>query len=282
MIKILGKNGSGKTFLANQLQSYGFNRLVGYTTRKMRPGEIDGLDYFFVSREEFLKLLEQKFFVEFKELNGELYGTSLKGLKNNMVLVSGSTSKIENIEGINIYPVFLNVDLERRYKRVLSRNMPVEEIFRRFHKENFSYLEEFNGIVIDNNSDKESLIKQVLTFFSKEGELLDKGKMVKTSLSLSQESDLDVLKESKTSSDKKLLFLKYEEQLIKKLFSDIKPKNEEDLERMKMLYFSKMEKFMEQNNIKFKIENNKFKIVDEKELECPYFEEKIPVQKGEE
>ena len=47
MIEIIGKNGAGKSYLANKLYHLGFERNVGYTTRPIRDGEIDGIDYFF-------------------------------------------------------------------------------------------------------------------------------------------------------------------------------------------------------------------------------------------
>ena len=53
MIEIIGKNGAGKSYLANKLYYLGFKRNVGYTTRPIRDGEIDGIDYFFITKEKF-------------------------------------------------------------------------------------------------------------------------------------------------------------------------------------------------------------------------------------
>ena len=61
MIEIIGKNGSGKSYLANKLYNLGFKRNVGYTTRPIRDNEIDGLDYFFITQEK----LEMVFIMEF-------------------------------------------------------------------------------------------------------------------------------------------------------------------------------------------------------------------------
>lgn len=59
---IVGKQASGKNTLVNHLvESHGFRKVVTYTTRPKRPGEIDGVDYHFISEEEFIKL----------ELNGD-------------------------------------------------------------------------------------------------------------------------------------------------------------------------------------------------------------------
>ena len=60
MIEIIGKNGAGKSYLANELYNFGFKRNVGYTTRPMRDGEINGVDYYFISK-YFLMYLSCKF-----------------------------------------------------------------------------------------------------------------------------------------------------------------------------------------------------------------------------
>ena len=52
MILILGKNGAGKSYLLDHLAKKGFCKVVGYTTRPMRNGEVDGSDYFFLTKEK--------------------------------------------------------------------------------------------------------------------------------------------------------------------------------------------------------------------------------------
>lgn len=59
---------------------------VSYTTRKMREGEENGRDYFFVSREEFLSLIEAGEFLEFAEVHGNFYGTSIKQVESEIKL----------------------------------------------------------------------------------------------------------------------------------------------------------------------------------------------------
>jgi guanylate kinase len=53
-----------------------FATTVSHTTRKPRPGEVEGSSYYFVSRDEFEALVAQDTFIEFAEFNGNLYGTS--------------------------------------------------------------------------------------------------------------------------------------------------------------------------------------------------------------
>lgn len=56
---------------------------VSHTTRAPRPGEVDGRDYYFVSREEFIALRDQEpsGFLEWAEVHGNLYGTSREGVE---------------------------------------------------------------------------------------------------------------------------------------------------------------------------------------------------------
>lgn len=53
-----------------------FAKTVSHTTRKPRPGEVDGVDYFYVSPEEFAALLTQDAMVEHTTFSGHHYGTS--------------------------------------------------------------------------------------------------------------------------------------------------------------------------------------------------------------
>ena len=54
---------------------------VSFTTRRMREGEAEGKDYFFVSRREFESLIARGEFLEFAEVHGNLYGTSRAQVK---------------------------------------------------------------------------------------------------------------------------------------------------------------------------------------------------------
>ncbi len=57
---------------------------VSYTTRPRRVGELDGKDYFFVSKEEFELLKKNGEFLEWQEVHGNLYGTSKKYVRSKM------------------------------------------------------------------------------------------------------------------------------------------------------------------------------------------------------
>ncbi|WP_028241413.1 guanylate kinase [Stutzerimonas azotifigens] len=79
-------SGAGKTSLVKALiESQPQIRVsVSHTTRAMRPGEVDGVNYHFVSREEFLERLSRNEFLEHAEVFGNLYGTSQRWLEETL------------------------------------------------------------------------------------------------------------------------------------------------------------------------------------------------------
>lgn len=79
-------SGSGKTTLLRHLIA-GFEDLIfsiSYTTRSPRKGETDGVDYVFVDRERFLKMVDGGEFLEWAEYQGNLYGTSRRFVEDQV------------------------------------------------------------------------------------------------------------------------------------------------------------------------------------------------------
>ena len=77
---ISGSSGVGKGtviggFLKRNPQ---FTLSISCTTRKMRPGEVDGVNYFFLSKDEFKDCIENNKFLEWAEFAGNYYGTKQK------------------------------------------------------------------------------------------------------------------------------------------------------------------------------------------------------------
>lgn len=77
IIAFMGPSASGKSTLRDSME---VDRIVTYTSRKPREGEIDGVDYHFISREMILKLHEEDKLLEFTEYNGNMYGTGIESL----------------------------------------------------------------------------------------------------------------------------------------------------------------------------------------------------------
>jgi len=79
LLIISSPSGAGKTTLTRDLLAH-FGDItfsVSHTTRKPRSTEVDGRDYYFVNRQQFDELIEAHAFVEWAEVHGNFYGTSL-------------------------------------------------------------------------------------------------------------------------------------------------------------------------------------------------------------
>jgi len=78
LIVLSGPSGVGKGTVRKAVfddPDTGFKYSISMTTRKMREGEVDGVDYFFKTREEFESLIEQDKFIEHAKYVGNYYGT---------------------------------------------------------------------------------------------------------------------------------------------------------------------------------------------------------------
>lgn len=83
VLVLSGPSGAGKSSLINKIKNdigeYYFS--ISTTTRPMREGETDGVEYHFVSMEEFKKDMENDFFLEHALVHGNYYGTSIKPIR---------------------------------------------------------------------------------------------------------------------------------------------------------------------------------------------------------
>ena len=157
MIELIGKNGSGKTYIANELSKYGYNKVVGYTTRPRRQNETDKIDYNFITENEFVSMLCNNQFIDYKVRSGYYYGISRDSITNNSIIISGNSDLITKETGLAVYKIFLDADLRVRYARMIKRDSQ-DDLFDRIHSENFSFLHNFQALFIDNNSDNNSPI----------------------------------------------------------------------------------------------------------------------------
>ncbi len=86
LLVISGPAGSGKSSLTEAVLAAepDVGRSISATTRSPRPGEVDGEDYYFLSREAFANGIERGDFVEYAEFNGNYYGTPREALNQRL------------------------------------------------------------------------------------------------------------------------------------------------------------------------------------------------------
>ena len=84
---ISAPSGAGKTSLVEALVAAlpEVEVSVSHTTRAMRPGEIDGVNYHFVSEEEFALMIEDGVFLEYAKVFGNHYGTSRQSIQEQLL-----------------------------------------------------------------------------------------------------------------------------------------------------------------------------------------------------
>ena len=86
MFVLSSPSGAGKTTISRKLLEHDeqIRMSVSVTTRPMRPGEVDGTDYHFASREEFDRMVEQDSFLEWAHVFGHSYGTPKSQVKSGL------------------------------------------------------------------------------------------------------------------------------------------------------------------------------------------------------
>lgn len=86
LFTVSAPSGAGKTRLVKSLveQTANISISVSHTTRPMRPGEVDGEDYFFVDHAKFKQLIEHHAFLEYAEVFGNYYGTAQASVEGQL------------------------------------------------------------------------------------------------------------------------------------------------------------------------------------------------------
>ena len=167
LIVISGPSGVGKGTVRKALFNMPKHNLtysVSMTTRKIRPGEVDGKDYYFVSKEEFEQRIKEGKFLEYAEFVGNYYGTPLDKVNEQLDLGKEVVLEIE-VEGAlqvkkkvpDCVMIFLvPPSKEDLYKRLRSRGTESEDIIeQRVNKANreFKKAKYYDYIVVNDDVD---------------------------------------------------------------------------------------------------------------------------------
>ena len=171
MIVLVGESASGKSSIErNLVENYGYKKIVSYTTRPARDGEVDGVDYNFIDKSQFRRLKIQNFFAEDASYNGWYYATAKKDCTNDKVavLTPHGLRQLKKIDGLKIISFYINVPRRDRLIKILQRGDNIEEAYRR----SLSDVGQFDGVkdevdfVIDNfgyEKSIEEMTKEILT-----------------------------------------------------------------------------------------------------------------------
>lgn len=154
VIGICGKSAAGKDLTATRLveeyKKIGIpaKKVISYTTRPPREGEVDGVDYHFVDLETFIEMQYDNKFIEHTEFRGWRYGTAINSFDDNCinicVLNPVGMTKLERLcpWTLQCECFYLKVPLLVRFKRSIKR----EHTFKwEFIRRAFADWEDFSG-----------------------------------------------------------------------------------------------------------------------------------------
>lgn len=166
LVVLSGPSGSGKDTVLERLKEMGvvFDKTISATTRQMRDGEKDGVDYYFIDKATFEEKIKEGFFLEYTLYNNNYYGTPKSEVERHIDKGGCILLKIE-VEGAgNIrkaMPEALSVfiippSMAELEKRLRGRGTETEENFKqRFDaaKQELSRAKEYDYIVINDDVD---------------------------------------------------------------------------------------------------------------------------------
>ncbi len=166
MVVLSSPSGVGKTTITKKIQQkyQNFKVSVSHTTRKPRSNEVDGIDYNFVSKNKFEKLIKDNEFYEYAKIFENYYGTFKKNvdqiIKKNDILFDidwQGTQQLSNSINSNLIKIYLITDSkEELKKRLLKRDQnTIEEVEKRFNSfdEDVKHWKDYDYILINKNLD---------------------------------------------------------------------------------------------------------------------------------
>ena len=133
-----GPSGSGKSTLLKKLMGEfptAFAFSVSHTTRKPRPGEMHGREYYFIEREEMLKAIQNNEFIESAEFSGNLYGTSKKAVQDilntgRICVLDIDVQGVKSLKKTDLNPLYIFLkppSMDILEKRLRERGTETEE-----------------------------------------------------------------------------------------------------------------------------------------------------------
>ncbi len=171
MVVLSGPSGCGKSSIARRLlEDPAFRFSVSATTRLPRPGEVDGREYHFLSRDEFRERVRRGEFIESAEVHGNMYGTLRGPVEADLqaglhvlldVDVQGALQlKAQGVPGLYVF--IAPPSFEELRRRLVGRGTDAPEVVeRRLQKAEDEYRErvKYDHVVV--NDDLERAVAEV-------------------------------------------------------------------------------------------------------------------------
>jgi len=161
---VAAPSGGGKTSLVRHLVATlsDIEISVSHTTREIRPGETDGMDYYFVNEEKFMGMVNESAFIEHARVFNNLYGTSEAQINERLeqgidVALDIDWQGAEQIK--RIFPKAVSIfiippSIEELEKRLMNRRQDKDEVISdRMIKaqDELSHYPEFDYLIVNDN-----------------------------------------------------------------------------------------------------------------------------------
>lgn len=139
LIVLAASSGAGKTTLAHALCDYfktrhPIARVITYTTRNARAGEIDGKDYYFVTVTDFEHKIKEGFFIEWSVAYGSYYGSprcivgqALAGFSSLLVLDRAGVKQLLSLYKDIVVPIWIYTSRDNLASRLHARGTETED-----------------------------------------------------------------------------------------------------------------------------------------------------------
>lgn len=161
---VAAPSGGGKTSLVRHLVTT-LNAIeisISHTTREVRPGETDGVDYFFINEEEFMGMVNKSAFIEHARVFHHLYGTSAEQITERLqqgidIVLDIDWQGAEQIK--HMFPEAVSIfiippSLAELEKRLMNRRQDKDEVISdRMIKaqDELSHYPEFDYLIVNDN-----------------------------------------------------------------------------------------------------------------------------------
>ena len=164
MVVFSSPSGVGKTTITKKIQQkyHSFKLSVSHTTRTPRSNEVNGVDYHFVTKDHFMRLVKNDEFYEYAQIFDNYYGTLKKNIKEIFVkndiifdIDWQGTKQLSKFKELKLLKIYLIPESkEELKKRLISRNQNTdEEVTKRFNafKDDIKHWKDYDYIIINKN-----------------------------------------------------------------------------------------------------------------------------------
>lgn len=152
LLLLCGKSCAGKDTVQKELIKMGMKSVVSYTTRPPREHETEGIEYHFITKEDFLEKEKQGFFAETVSYNvasGEIwyYGSAVEDLSDDKVIIVNphGLEQLRKIKSLNPIAFYITAGEETIWNRLRERGDNAAEARRRLNADDV----DFSGIIND-------------------------------------------------------------------------------------------------------------------------------------